>query len=312
MERMSVENQKGILYMEHIHRYQFIQTLVSGSMLDIACGIGYGSYILENSFDDYIGVDYSHDAIADAVENNEKEGISFFQGDIRAIDFLDNQFDIVSSFETLEHILEYDKALSEVLRVLKEDGLFVGSVPSEEYDDICEKVYGKNPYHIQRFDFTTLKNALSKYFKFIDFYSNELMTFNTFKNINFKDEKLAYKALNDNKVYGSIIFIATNCAKQYDEKVKKLKSISHPLMRLVEYDQSMVRPLRDTIDSQEKLVIERDRVIKSQTMMIDERDRVIKSQTMMIDERDRVIKSQAIMIDERDKYILELERRING
>jgi len=101
---MSVENQKGILYFEHTQRYQFIKPLVSGDMLDIACGIGYGSKILYNEIDSYKGVDFSAEAISDAIKYNQREKINFFQGDICAIDFHDSQFDTISSFETLEHI----------------------------------------------------------------------------------------------------------------------------------------------------------------------------------------------------------------
>lgn len=56
-----------------------------------------------------------------------KQGIR--NEDITCLTFADSSFDLVLSFDVLEHVPEYRRALLEVYRVLRRDGLLVLSVP---------------------------------------------------------------------------------------------------------------------------------------------------------------------------------------
>ena len=89
---------------EHLHRYAIAKELVQGKrVLDIACGEGYGSNLLAASADFVNGVDIDQVVIAHAAEKYKKENLSFSQGSVEKIPFDANTFDMVVSFETLEH-----------------------------------------------------------------------------------------------------------------------------------------------------------------------------------------------------------------
>jgi ubiquinone/menaquinone biosynthesis C-methylase UbiE len=116
---------------EHKSRYDLALKFVENkTVLDIACGSGYGAYLLaKEGFAQkvygcdlaaesvhYGNVRYPHQNVIRTVENAEK-----FTSDI--------QFDVVVSFETIEHLSDYKKFLSNIYAVLKPDGYFLVSTP---------------------------------------------------------------------------------------------------------------------------------------------------------------------------------------
>jgi predicted SAM-dependent methyltransferase len=106
--------------------------------------------------------------------------------------FKDNAFDIVICFHVLEHIVDDIKAISEITRVLKPNGLALISVPlqkkslftytwTEEEINQNKKdgkwgVVGKYEGHYRTYGQTDLTNLLKEYFNEITFSNNEKMT----------------------------------------------------------------------------------------------------------------------------------------
>ena len=95
---------------EHVARYAMLSPFVRGKrVLDIACGEGYGSWLLKEwGAREVVGVDISADAIAVARKRFGREGVNFLFGDAcRAQDFLAHaSFDLIVSFETIEHVAD--------------------------------------------------------------------------------------------------------------------------------------------------------------------------------------------------------------
>jgi len=110
--------------------------------------------------------------------------------------FSDNTFDIIICFHVLEHILDDIKAISEIKRVLKPDGLAFISVPLQEKslftyiwteEDINKQkkdntwgLTGKYEGHYRTYGQIDLINLLKKYFNEISFSNNQKMTSNDF------------------------------------------------------------------------------------------------------------------------------------
>lgn len=217
MERIeSFEEESFINKKEHETRYALAKKLSRGIVLDIACGIGYGSKILleNNEISRYCGVDISSQAIQKANSLYSNNKASFSIGSIKEIQFESNSFDTVISFETLEHINIPDHGVKEISRVLKNDGVFIGSVPTQEFDKLVEKIYGENKYHISRFDLQTLHNLMNKYFKYVRIFTYSIDMTIGIKEIYPSNNNLKISLDKDydtrQSLYGSYFFICTN------------------------------------------------------------------------------------------------------
>jgi ubiquinone/menaquinone biosynthesis C-methylase UbiE len=160
------------IYDEHIYRYIFAAGLTENKVvLDVACGTGYGvSYMAEKGAGKVVGVDISMIAANYARERFSKDNqVSFVCADAIRLPFLDNVFDVVVSFETIEHIRQYRKFLAECRRVLKENGLLICSTPNRR---IFSPNLGKpvNTFHVKEFWPEEFYRLLSRYFAHITLY----------------------------------------------------------------------------------------------------------------------------------------------
>lgn len=157
----------GKIAAEHLHRYSIaINYIKNKKVLDIASGEGYGTNILAEYASSVIGVDISEDAVLHAKNKYIKENLSFHKGSALEIPFDSETFDVVVSFETLEHVSNQEKMLKEIKRVLKKDGILIISTP----DKVNYSSQGDflNPYHEKELDEVEFKNLLSREFEFIN------------------------------------------------------------------------------------------------------------------------------------------------
>ncbi len=146
---------------EHWARYNHVLRLCTGKkVLDVACGSGYGSDLLAQSAKSVTGGDISHEAISYCKAHYHRPNLSFGVMDIRKLPFSDNSFDIVVSFETLEHILEGDLFLKEICRVLTDKGSLAVSTP---LGGPCG-----NPYHVAYYQKGNFEKYLHDYFREVD------------------------------------------------------------------------------------------------------------------------------------------------
>jgi 2-polyprenyl-3-methyl-5-hydroxy-6-metoxy-1,4-benzoquinol methylase len=133
----------------HIARYNLILGELEGkNVLDLACGTGYGSFLMSQVASFVEGVDIDKEAIEFAQTFYVSPTLSFKQSDILKYDH--DPVDVIISFETVEHIKDLKKLEKKFLTLLKTGGKLIYSVPLyENYD---------NPYHVHKF---TINEALS-------------------------------------------------------------------------------------------------------------------------------------------------------
>ncbi|MCP5242770.1 MAG: methyltransferase domain-containing protein [Burkholderiales bacterium] len=81
--------------------------------------------LFKQSFSNTYGSEYLGDSVSHG--NSNKNGIR--NEDLTQLSFSDDQFDFILSFDVLEHIPNYEKALAECYRCLKTGGMFLFSVP---------------------------------------------------------------------------------------------------------------------------------------------------------------------------------------
>jgi ubiquinone/menaquinone biosynthesis C-methylase UbiE len=165
-ERMVPAYHRGhVVYGEHIVRYQAALPIVKDKViLDIASGSGYGTALLGEAASKAYGVDVDKDAIRYAKKNYSSKKVEFLEGDGQAIPLEDSSVDVVVTFETIEHIEDYESFMDEVARVLKKDGLLILSTPNDkEFPE-------SNHFHIHEFEMNELESLAKKHFKNIKSY----------------------------------------------------------------------------------------------------------------------------------------------
>lgn len=157
------------MFADHVQRYEFASNITRNKsitrnkrVLDIACGEGYGTHILSKNTGNVTAVDMSKEL---EKRKYNKKKIKFVCSD--AIVFLrknKKKFDVIVSFETVEHLKEYEKFIHLLHKNLKRGGLLVISTPNKFFTDAF---YGGNfnPYHVKEFYTEELYNIIFKIFK---------------------------------------------------------------------------------------------------------------------------------------------------
>jgi len=165
-ERCIIGSSNKYVEKEHLERYYYVLKNINfkdKTVLDIACGSGYGTKIIAQKAKLVYGIDKSASAIKFAVRQYPKRNINFLRGDATNLPFKNNSLDIVISFETLEHISNYSKFIAEISRILKKKGLLIISTPNKRYT--LKDKFGKprNRFHFFEFNYEELSHLLKKY-----------------------------------------------------------------------------------------------------------------------------------------------------
>ena len=146
-ERMVIGISHSNTVQAHVGRYLFANEFVKNKVvLDAACGSGYGSYMLSKTAKSVYGVDISNNALEMATKMYNANNITYKKADIRILPYPNNKFDVVVSFETIEHILQGPEFLRECHRVLKPGGLLIISTPNAAVSSPGGRI--QNPYHL--------------------------------------------------------------------------------------------------------------------------------------------------------------------
>lgn len=145
----------------HVARYRHALDFVQGRrVLDIACGTGYGLSMLRERAHTVVGADVDVSAAAGA---KTRAGTEVVLADGRELPFRNGSFDAVVSFETIEHVENRSRFVSELARVLTDSGILILSTPNANH---TKPVDGrpKNPFHVHEYDPQELTNELGGYF----------------------------------------------------------------------------------------------------------------------------------------------------
>lgn len=151
----------------HLDRYRFAAERVAGfQVADIACGTGYGSEHLKEQgrAASVLGVDICADAIRYASEKHSPPGVSFRCCDAESTGISDSSLDVVISFETIEHVPDDEKLLSEFARILKPGGLLICSTPNMWPLEIA-------PHHVRVYDRKSFEDILMRQFESIEMFN---------------------------------------------------------------------------------------------------------------------------------------------
>lgn len=178
VERYLPEMRDFQISYEHWHRYFFATQFATGkSVLDIACGEGYGTALLAEYAADVTGIDIDTEVIRAAKEKYCSGNISFLQGSVTDIPVEGSAvFDLIVSFETIEHVEEVAqlKFLAEVLRLLRPGGVFIVSTPDKlTYTD---QPHYRNTFHVREFYAEEFTSFLKGFFSNVQMLGQDIYT----------------------------------------------------------------------------------------------------------------------------------------
>lgn len=170
-ERMDINyynmnyNNFDIYQKSHYKRYEMAKTQIKKDFVvgDMACGSGYGSMMLSEMCDEIHGVDIDETTINEISKRYEtQKKVNFHISNLLDIDF-ENKFDMIVSFETVEHFeeLEIKNLMEKFHRALKNNGTIMFSTPYNQPKTQASMKWHKTFYIIE----DKMKELLNGFFE---------------------------------------------------------------------------------------------------------------------------------------------------
>jgi SAM-dependent methyltransferase len=127
----------------HLAAYRFAAARARGlSVLDAGCGEGYGAALLAGVAARVVGVDRP-EAVAVARGRHREPHLEFRALDLGALDRLGERFDLVCSFQVLEHVVDPPAYLRALLARTAPGGELIVTTPNRLMTVV------ENPYHLR-------------------------------------------------------------------------------------------------------------------------------------------------------------------
>jgi len=157
---------------EHANRYVFAARYVQDKVvLDVACGVGYGSYHLRRSARKVVAGDVSAEALSSA-RDCFAAGIEYIRLDAQKLPFVDGAFEVICSFETIEHLQDHVRFLRECSRCLRPGGILLCSTPNKAVSSPGHSGTSSH-FHTREFYPSELCELMGRYFPDFELFGQE-------------------------------------------------------------------------------------------------------------------------------------------
>lgn len=154
----------------HLARYLFAADYVRGKrVLDAGCGAGYGSLLLATSgAAEVVGIDIDAAAIAQAAQRFPHPRVTYRVDDCQTIFQAAGPWDVICSFENIEHLSAPEKFLAAAASQLTDDGVLLVSTPDRA--DTPPFVNGRpdNEFHVHEWYRDEYLNLLAPHFERVE------------------------------------------------------------------------------------------------------------------------------------------------
>jgi len=154
-----------VLFLMQSKSYEYVKPYcIDKCVLDYGCGSGYGVIAMSEYAKSVIGVDINKQIINYCNERYRKDNVTFKQvtADYH-LPYENKYFDIIVSFQVIEHLSDVHRYLYELKRLLKDEGLLFITTPNRHHRLVpFEKPW--NPEHIREYSYKSLNNELRQSF----------------------------------------------------------------------------------------------------------------------------------------------------
>ena len=316
---------EGEIWYEHWHRYALARQLSQHcSVLDVACGEGYGAAMAAENADRVVGVDISPETILHAkTRYGHIANLDFIPASCDRLPFPDASFDLVISFETIEHIEMQQSFIAEIARVLRPDGLLLLSSPNKRlYSDAHDY---HNEFHVRELYRNELEELLCEAFPFRSWLGQKLLFHSAIWPEGEPVVATEYLVGDGGKVAASAcpavepMYYIVACSRNPSKLPQSLNTFSlfsdasetvyrdyiRQTRRVMELDRLLI--------DRESLIAERDEFLTLRTRQMEaceklvaERDALLTERTEQLkNERDSLLANCAVQIAERDALLAE-------
>lgn len=148
-ERISLDASDNFVLQRSLLAYHKAAEMISGDVLEIGTGEGYGIDVLAPKAVRFITMDKTLQQL-----EYQGENVDFYEATVPPIPADNNSFDFVVAFQVIEHIKKDLEFVREVRRVLKPEGKFIVTTPNALMS------LTRNPYHVREYQADELKNIL--------------------------------------------------------------------------------------------------------------------------------------------------------
>lgn len=153
-----------VLHAMHVRAYDEAVSRAAGrDVLDLGCNSGYGTLRLAVVARSVVGVDVNAAAIDAARQRPGAERATFRVIDGVSLPFPDGAFDLVASFQVIEHIDDPGPYLAEVARVLRPNGAALLTTPNAAIR-LDPGMAPWNRFHVREYRAAELPAVLAPYF----------------------------------------------------------------------------------------------------------------------------------------------------
>ena len=161
-ERSShLDPSENVIFQRHLIAYKEAANLVSGTILEIGSGEGFGVIELAPKSKKYIAIDKYDSPISEKVKDNNN--IEFQQMNVPPLKGIeDNSIDFVVTFQVIEHIKNDENFVEEIYRVLKPGGKLILTTPN------LLMSLSRNPWHTREYTPDGMRDILKTSFTNID------------------------------------------------------------------------------------------------------------------------------------------------
>jgi glycosyltransferase involved in cell wall biosynthesis/ubiquinone/menaquinone biosynthesis C-methylase UbiE len=294
------------IHYEHLHRYAFTLQYIKGKkVLDLASGEGYGSFLLSKSAESVTGIEIDVQSVNHASEIYKKDNLRFLQGSIVNIPIEGEKvFDVIVCFEALEHIKEHEILLSEIKRLIKDDGILIISTPNKlTYSDIPDY---HNPFHVKEIYFKDFYDLLKKKFAYVYLFGQRVISgssiFPNYSNstndscsefvITYEADHFSFIGDDEKK---PLYFIAIASKKKLSKKILHksfLTDVSNKVGSVLQNQNSDLLNQNSDLLNQNSVLQSQNSVLQSQNSVLQSQNSVLQSQNSDLSNQNSVLQSQ--------------------